>query len=766
MLHISDKLIKSLIIIILILSPLSIFATDWPIQRKIDLSSGFGDFRANRFHTGIDIRTGGKVGTQLIAPVSGYIQRIRTSYNGYGKGLYLKGDDGFIYVFGHLHDFQPKIDLLIKAKQRADKRYFQDFELKKDEIRIKKGEFLGYTGQTGAGAPHLHFEKRTANNFPLNPLTNGFSIKDKIKPTFSKIGFKMLDNVSLFDNGNRNMTYDVKFNNQTNQYYLDTLLYFNRPFGLFTSVYDQMKNAGMKQSIYKLTLKIDKKEFYQVTFEQLDFDKQKAVNFRYEYHKAVNKEKRFQRLYNAQGNDFNGSISANNSNGIIGLNKNISYGHHTAEIIAEDCFGNKRSLTFDFIFGPQEELYQLDSHIVKNRIDQYYFFSPTTDLTTMKIDSTLPYLNRGDQWGVVKKAEIKKLDNSQLLVKLKGSSAPTTTIRLFMFSKNAVIRDNLFSGVMKKGKLSVRLNYEILEDGLLVNLNVKTRQSSESRIELFYKDSLLDVLYPTYFNMTTYRCFIPPLEKYEHIDKIGFAMSKDTTYPLQFVENLNLTLVGHKNKQIMSYENIYFEFNKENFYSPRFIEIDKRFYLKGPIDRVVSSLVEIKPEAFLCKSNFKVSYTVKKKDPFYERAGICWYSEDEKKWVWLDNQRDGHTLTAESSGGGTFAVVYDLAPPVISRINLKSGLTYKSQNLKVTFLVEDVLSDIADDQSFKVKLDKEWLIPEYDTETKQFIARPAQPLSHGNHHLSIEIVDRVGNLAQQYLKFFVKNTATRKTKGK
>ncbi len=766
MLHISDKLIKSLIIIILILSPLSIFATDWPIQKKIDLSSGFGDFRANRFHTGIDIRTGGKVGTQLIAPVSGYIHRIRTSYNGYGKGLYLKGDDGFIYVFGHLHDFQPKIDSLIKAKQRADKRYFQDIKLKKDEIRIKKGDFLGYTGQTGAGAPHLHFEKRTANNFPLNPLTNGFSIDDKIKPTFSKIGFKMLDNVSLFDNGNREMIYDVKFDNQTNKYYLDTLLYFNRPFGLFTSVYDQMKKSGMQQSIYKLTLKIDKKEFYHVTFEQLDFDEQKAVNFRYEYLKAVNKEKRFQRLYNAQGNDFVGSKSANKSNGIIGLNKNISYGHHTAEIIAEDCFGNKRALTFDFIFGSPEELYQLDSHIVKNRLDQYYYFSPTTDLTVLEIDSTLPYINRGNRWGASQKAKVNKLDNGQLLVTILGSTTASTTIRLFLFSKNAVIRDNIFSGILKKGRTRVELNYEILEDGLLVNLDVKARQSAESRIELFYKDTLIDVLEPTFFNMTNYRCFIPPLEKYEHIDKIGFALSRDSTYQLYYVEDLKISLVGHKDNQVESYGNVHFEFNKENFYSPRFIEIDKRFYLKGPIDRVVSSLVEIKPDAFLCKSNFKVTYTVKKKDPFYERAGICWYSEDDKKWVWLDNQRDDHTLTAESSGGGTFAVVYDLVPPIISRLNLKSGLTYKSQNLKVAFVVEDVLSDIADDQSFKVKLDKEWLIPEYDTETKQFIARPAQPLAHGNHHLSIEIVDRVGNLAQQYLQFFVKkSTATRKTKG-
>ena len=116
MINLSVKLLKLLLLCLLILTAQSTTATNWPIQKKIDLSSGFGDFRANRFHTGIDLRTGGKTGTPITAPVSGYIQRIRTSYTGYGKGLYLKGDDGFIYVFGHLLDFYPEIDTFLKIE--------------------------------------------------------------------------------------------------------------------------------------------------------------------------------------------------------------------------------------------------------------------------------------------------------------------------------------------------------------------------------------------------------------------------------------------------------------------------------------------------------------------------------------------------------------------------------------------------------------------------------------------------------------------------
>ena len=759
---ISARLIKPLIIILLLLSFNTLLASEWPIKKEIDLSSGFGDFRENRFHTGIDIRTGGKIGTQIFAPVSGYILRVRTAYTGYGKGLYLRGDDGFIYVFGHLHDFEPRIDSLIKTTQRDTKRYFQDIALPKGQLKIKKGDFLGYTGQTGAGAPHLHFEKRTADNFPLNPLKNGFSLNDKIKPIFSKIGFKMLDDYALFDNGRRELEFTPKFDSVSQNYYLDTLLYFNNPFGLFAGVFDQMRKGGMQQSVYKLTLKIDNKEFYAVTFDTIDFETQRAVNFRYEYLQAVNNEKRVQRLYNADGHDYKGAVSQNKSNGKIGYKKNITYGHHSAEIIAEDCFGNKRSLLFDFIFGPQEELFRLDSEIVKLKKEHYFYFTPIKEIAAMQIDSLVPFMNRADKWGKVNKSEVKTLENGQIQCKLNGYKTNRTTIRLFVFSKKAVIRDNIFSGIQPKGKLSVTLNYEILEDGILANLHVKAKQSADARIELYYKDKLLDVLYPKLFNMNLYSLFIPPLKKYEQIDKIGYAMSKDTTYPLQYRDSLKIYLVGYKNNQKITSHGMTFEFQKDNFYKPHFIQIDKRFYLKNNKERLVSTLVEIKPKAFLCKSNFNISYDVRKGDPFYERTGLCWFDENKKKWVWLENERDDHTLNAQSTGGGTFAVLYDLVPPEISRLNIINGKTYTSRNLKVTFLVEDLLSGIADDQSFNVKLDKEWLIPEYDPETKRFIARPAKPLTPGKHHLGIEVVDRVGNKSEQYLNFFVKKNKSRR----
>src|SRR5690606_21075232 len=101
-------------------------ATDWPLKGTPELSSGFGDYRSRRFHVGLDLRTGGQIGQTLYSPVDGYIWRIRTAYTGYGKVLYVKGADGYIYVMAHLDGFNPEISALVEEAQLAAQRYYLD----------------------------------------------------------------------------------------------------------------------------------------------------------------------------------------------------------------------------------------------------------------------------------------------------------------------------------------------------------------------------------------------------------------------------------------------------------------------------------------------------------------------------------------------------------------------------------------------------------------------------------------------------------------
>lgn len=159
----------------------------WPLEGQTNISSGFCDYRQQHYHGGIDISTDGREGFSVRAADSGHVMRISTSYWGYGKGLYIKMADGQIAVYGHLSDFSEKINEYVEKNQYAAKRYQQNLWPGPDEIPITRGEIVAKTGQTGAGPPHLHFEIRTGDNRPLNPLRFGFDAPDRISPSIKSV---------------------------------------------------------------------------------------------------------------------------------------------------------------------------------------------------------------------------------------------------------------------------------------------------------------------------------------------------------------------------------------------------------------------------------------------------------------------------------------------------------------------------------------------------------------------------------------------------
>ena len=95
-------------------------------------------------------------------------------------------------------------------------------------------------------------------------------------------------------------------------------------------------------------------------------------------------------------------------------------------------------------------------------------------------------------------------------------------------------------------------------------------------------------------------------------------------------------------------------------------------------------------------------------------------------------------------------------PPKIKNLNISDGRTYNDFTPIIRFIIEDTVSGIEDDRDIIIKLDGKWLIPEYDPETNRCFAQPMEPLKAGKHHLGIMITDRVGNLTEYYLNFFIK----------
>ena len=66
-----------------------------PLKIPPFLSANFGELRPDHFHSGLDIKTQGVTGKDVVAAADGYIYRISVSPTGFGNALYLRHPSGY-----------------------------------------------------------------------------------------------------------------------------------------------------------------------------------------------------------------------------------------------------------------------------------------------------------------------------------------------------------------------------------------------------------------------------------------------------------------------------------------------------------------------------------------------------------------------------------------------------------------------------------------------------------------------------------------------
>ncbi|MGD9549060.1 MAG: M23 family metallopeptidase [Candidatus Krumholzibacteriia bacterium] len=155
----------------------------WPLDLGTRyLTSNFMEYRPGRYHAGIDLKTESRTGYVVRAVRDGSIVRLRCTPTAYGRALYLQADDGATYVYAHLERFNDVLQKMVRDAQAASGRYRAEFSFQPGEVRVKAGDALALSGQSGTSGPHLHFEVRDAAQRPLNPLEHGFAVEDGHPP--------------------------------------------------------------------------------------------------------------------------------------------------------------------------------------------------------------------------------------------------------------------------------------------------------------------------------------------------------------------------------------------------------------------------------------------------------------------------------------------------------------------------------------------------------------------------------------------------------
>ena len=166
-----------------------------PLDGDIGLSATFAEFRANHFHGGLDMRTGGAIGKPVYAAADGYVAKVSISPWGGGKILYIKHSNGYTTVYMHLDSYAGEIGKAVLKEQYAQQSYSITKLFSPNELPVKKGQLVARSGNTGgSGGPHLHFEIRSGGMEDLhthsrtyNPLLFGIPYIDRIDPVIRGI---------------------------------------------------------------------------------------------------------------------------------------------------------------------------------------------------------------------------------------------------------------------------------------------------------------------------------------------------------------------------------------------------------------------------------------------------------------------------------------------------------------------------------------------------------------------------------------------------
>jgi len=275
------------------------FYFKFPLAIKPKLNANFGEMRPNHFHMGLDISTESRENIPIYAPADGYISRIKIEKGGFGNALYISHPNGLTTLYAHLNGFTMAVQHYLKSKQYELESWKVDFLLPEEAFQVKKGQLVGYTGNTGASqGPHLHFEvrdSRTENCY--NPLRFDLSLEDDLPPSIYKLAFYDRDK-SIYEQSPVVVSF-VK-NGKIYKPLSDIALPFRKVF-IAIQADDRINGAANRYGIFKATLFDQQEVVTSFEMEDIGYEKTRYQNGHIDYFRRLMGGPNYQMLFPSMG---------------------------------------------------------------------------------------------------------------------------------------------------------------------------------------------------------------------------------------------------------------------------------------------------------------------------------------------------------------------------------------------------------------------------------------------------------------------------------
>ncbi len=338
-----------------------------PLGIDMNVTGSFGELRYNHFHSGIDFSSNRKIGEPVFAVADGEVVRIQINEKGYGKVVYIKHPNGFTSVYAHLNDYYGGIRDYVKASQYKEKKYALEMFPLKHELLVKKGDIIGYVGNTGSsGGPHLHYEIRdTQSEEIINPFLFGigYLISDVEKPIINALVVYPVSTDAV-TNG-ENVPLILSLNKQSDGVYISEKVKAKGTIGFGINSYDVMNNRYSKNGVYKIETYLNGSKTYEMIFDRFSFDETRKINLVIDYERLGLTKDRVQKLFKSTNFDLN-LIKSIKNNGKISIEEYDSYNY---KIVISDFHNNKTEINVPITFSDDQA--QLVSNPIQNlkRID-------------------------------------------------------------------------------------------------------------------------------------------------------------------------------------------------------------------------------------------------------------------------------------------------------------------------------------------------------------------------------------------------------------
>ncbi len=714
----------------------------WPLPESRELTSGFGQWRSGHFHSGIDIRTFGKTGYKCVAISDGHVERIVTRWDGYGKALYLKLDDGRVAVYAHLQKFTHDINVYVQEQQLATKRYMTNLYPPKELFRFKAGDVVAYSGQTGAGAPHLHFEVRDSDSRPLSPLQfYPKSMTDTREPVVRSIFFRPLDPVRARIAGKAEAV-EVDLGSSGGRYvsFEPTVIY--GPVGVEIDCIDLRPGTRRSYAAHKVEMYIDdeSRPFFSTVYDTLSFDHWGEVNLETNYTRAIDGRRFVRNLYVLPGaktphvNDIavnNGWLEVNDSLFEFGLTP----GEHVLLICVQDESGNETWAEVHIELRGQPKLVSTDYGVVESPsvIDDRFNYSYA--LYDRQIDGFESVVGGAPAQELVeflsgdigKVSAHRDLAGRTILLTATDRRASSSGARFDYIVRmsntgmpvfapsGAVPMSSIASGKVESWYSALGLEVSALADAL-DDLTSSAASVCYGLDVLFdpADSSILvgatDVATTDLISVKFGRPFVvSPSQGTGSIAQFGsgrlIVEGSDLNHPVGIT--IDTVTVGVSEYGIVS----------ALVTSPRDLLLEDYVHLEFDLPRDADT------------------------------AGLAVFSisEEGKPSLVPTEIRNDTVMVAKVGRMGTYALMRDSRGPSITRVSPRDGGLVRSKRPKITFMLDDNLAGIGDDRDVLVEVDGVWAIPEYDPETKWMVTYSSQELKAGHHVLNITVYDKVGN---------------------